>query len=279
MILDLPQPSLPLLHHLHSDKVLDSMEDTPASSGPLPSASKPKSPRLSPPKSRRLRKDSLENVDADPWASPGLHKGHTHTVYNDATPSANANTAARPLTNGSSGPLRTTSTFTTHADEDTSNPTGGTEPSAFQPSDGSGAGWGSYENPGGGFGSTHPSALNPTEFGSGGDDQAHRPGDSLGRSPGAGRTANRGIEENVTVTLLPEKEGIFLFQHRNYEIKSTRRASSVIRRYSDFVWLLDCYIRGIPSDNYRSCLQRPSPVRALSPSTGTKSTSHTNSEF
>ena len=40
--------------------------------------------------------------------------------------------------------------------------------------------------------------------------------------------------------MLPEKEGMFLFQHRNYEVKALRRGSSVVRRYSDFVWLLDC---------------------------------------
>lgn len=43
-------------------------------------------------------------------------------------------------------------------------------------------------------------------------------------------------EESVTITVLPEKEGMFLFQHRNYQISSGRRASRVVRRYSDFVW-------------------------------------------
>ncbi len=65
------------------------------------------------------------------------------------------------------------------------------------------------------------------------------------RSLGGGRT-NRHIEETVTVTLLPEKEGMFLFQHRNYEVKSSRRGSTVIRRYSDFVWLLDCLHKRYP---------------------------------
>lgn len=46
----------------------------------------------------------------------------------------------------------------------------------------------------------------------------------------------RGPEEVVTVTVLPEKEGMFMFQHRNYQIASTRRGSRVVRRYSDFVW-------------------------------------------
>jgi len=42
------------------------------------------------------------------------------------------------------------------------------------------------------------------------------------------------------VTLMPEKEGLFMFQHHNYEVTSQRRGSKVVRRYSDFVWLLDC---------------------------------------
>lgn len=47
---------------------------------------------------------------------------------------------------------------------------------------------------------------------------------------------SRGPEEVVTVSVLPEKEGMFMFQHRNYQIASTRRGSRVVRRYSDFVW-------------------------------------------
>lgn len=53
---------------------------------------------------------------------------------------------------------------------------------------------------------------------------------------GSSSTPNRGPEEVVTVSVLPEKEGMFMFQHRNYQIASTRRGSRVVRRYSDFVW-------------------------------------------
>jgi sorting nexin-8 len=45
---------------------------------------------------------------------------------------------------------------------------------------------------------------------------------------------------------MPEKEGIFMFQHHNYEVSSVRRGSKVIRRYSDFVWLLDCLHKRYP---------------------------------
>lgn len=60
------------------------------------------------------------------------------------------------------------------------------------------------------------------------------------------RPAGVRAEESVTITVLPEKEGMFLFQHRNYQISSGRRASRVVRRYSDFVWLLDCLHKRYP---------------------------------
>lgn len=59
-------------------------------------------------------------------------------------------------------------------------------------------------------------------------------------------TASKGAEEIVSVAMLEEKEGMFLFQHRNYEVSSIRRNSKVIRRYSDFVWLLDCLHKRYP---------------------------------
>lgn len=53
-------------------------------------------------------------------------------------------------------------------------------------------------------------------------------------------------EEVLSVATIPEKEGMFLFQHRNYEVSSNKRSSSVIRRYSDFVWLLECLHKRYP---------------------------------
>ncbi|KAI0999791.1 Sorting nexin [Podosphaera aphanis] len=53
-------------------------------------------------------------------------------------------------------------------------------------------------------------------------------------------------EETVTVAALPEKEGYFMFQHRNYQVSSSYRKSKVVRRYSDFVWLLDCLQKRFP---------------------------------
>lgn len=68
---------------------------------------------------------------------------------------------------------------------------------------------------------------------------------SIGPIGGNGRTGSA-IEEKVHVVLMPEKEGIFMFQHHNYEVSSVRRGSKVIRRYSDFVWLLDCLHKRYP---------------------------------
>ncbi|OCF31380.1 sorting nexin MVP1 [Kwoniella heveanensis BCC8398] len=50
--------------------------------------------------------------------------------------------------------------------------------------------------------------------------------------------------ETVEVVLIAEKEGWFL---QKYKVESDKRASgSVSRRYSDFVWLLDCLIKRYP---------------------------------
>lgn len=78
------------------------------------------------------------------------------------------------------------------------------------------------------------------------DDRGRQPPARASRAVGGGSHVNRGVEEIVTVEMLPEKEGLFLFQHRNYEVSSTRRNSKVTRRYSDFVWLLDCLHKRYP---------------------------------
>lgn len=199
-------------------------------------------PSESPGKSRRLRKDSLENLEADPWAAPALHKGHTHDVQNEATPT-NAITAAKPLINGRAEPARTTSTFTTNAGDD---PAGApSQDSVDARTDPANGGWGSY-GPSSGAGAS-AAGIGGGGFGSAGDEGDRRPGGTnLPRSFGGGRTTSRGVEETVTITLLPEKEGMFMFQHHNYEVKSARRASVVIRRYSDFVWLLNCLHKRYP---------------------------------
>ncbi|KAI4275118.1 MAG: hypothetical protein LQ337_003443 [Flavoplaca oasis] len=235
---NLPEPSLPATQQMRTAKVSENTENASSSSRDIQAPLNEPAPETSPPKSKQLGRDSLENLDADPWGSPALHKGHTHTnpVRNDATPSSNGVTAARPLVGAAAGNNRTTSAFTTHSElPDSASSTLANDDTTTGQTDGSAGGWGSFGNPGqGGLGN-----------GFGGDDQGNQSSRPVSRSLGGGRT-NRHIEETVTVTLLPEKEGMFMFQHRNYEVKSARRGSTVIRRYSDFVWLLDCLHKKYP---------------------------------
>ncbi|KAL9000277.1 MAG: hypothetical protein Q9169_000994 [Polycauliona sp. 2 TL-2023] len=235
---NLPEPSLPAVQQMRTAKVSENTEDASPSSRENQAPYSEPSPDASPPKSKQLGRDSLENLDADPWGSAALHKGHTHTnpVRNEVTPSANGVTAARPLVGAAAGNNRTTSAFTTHSElPDSASFTLANDDATTGQTDGNAGGWGSFGNPGqGGLG-----------HGFGGDDQGNQSGRPVSRSLGGGRT-NRHIEESVTVTLLPEKEGMFMFQHRNYEVKSARRGSTVIRRYSDFVWLLDCLHKKYP---------------------------------
>ncbi|KAK3068883.1 Sorting nexin mvp1, partial [Teratosphaeriaceae sp. CCFEE 6253] len=89
--------------------------------------------------------------------------------------------------------------------------------------------------------------FSDTRAGGDGFGDGNNPSGTVRTRPTAPRnTTSKGVEEVVTVSLLDEKEGIFLFQHRNYEVASLRRASKVIRRYSDFVWLLDCLHKRYP---------------------------------
>jgi len=235
----LPELSLPYINQMKKSKISGNLEETLPDSQASGSEAKKPTPESSPSKSRRLRKDSLENLDDDPWASPALHKNHTHTVNNDATPPSTS-TAAKPLRNGLSEPSRTTSAFTTHTQDPTStSPSMATDP----PADGSGGGWGSDGPPNNSFTGAEQPGLSGGGFA---DGQGSHTGENAGRSLGGGRTYNRGAEETVIITLLPEKEGMFMFQHHNYEVKCARKASSVIRRYSDFVWLLDCLHKRYP---------------------------------
>ena len=227
----LPEPSVPYIDQLKTAKVSENLES--ASSIDTKAGAQDGSPV----KSRKLRKDSLENLEADPWASPAVSKAQTNTVRNEATPSADAVTAAKPTRAGFGDVGRTTSAFTTNSDiqggsDAIGNISGGGSASA----EGS-AGWGTAE--------TRDQGL-AAGFGTSGNGPNGPPGPRTVRSLGGGRTNTSSAVETVSVALLPEKEGIFLFQHHNYEVKSRRRGSAVTRRYSDFVWLLECLHRRYP---------------------------------
>lgn len=179
--------------------------------------------------------------DSDPWNSPDLHKGHHHA--------AAAQNGTSSYTNGTNGaaaaaaaiPQRTTSTFTTHSEQPDSSSSTAFEPS-IRPST-SESGWGGYSG-------AAEDGFNPApgeeESGQGGFGAPGGGGsEELAKALRTNKTIG-GVEELVTVNVLEEKEGMFLFQHRNYEVASIRRGSKVIRRYSDFVWLLDCLHKRYP---------------------------------
>lgn len=216
-----------------------------------------------------LTQPLMEDYQDDPWSSPDVHKGHKH---NNETPKSNGeetsngpqglngngNDNGNDNSNGNGNgvhdspaappPPRTTSTFTTAAASSTNDSDAvPSRASSFAPAQSPGGAWGGEffaggggnpnegSNPFGGLGGGNV-GREPTE---------QRPNPTLSRTIGSGRTGTA-VEENIIVTLLPEKEGMFMFQHHNYEVASARRGSKVIRRYSDFVWLLDCLHKRYP---------------------------------
>ncbi|OAL46425.1 sorting nexin mvp1 [Pyrenochaeta sp. DS3sAY3a] len=204
----------------------------PQQQPPTPPAQQPQP--ATPSRSRApMRKQSFGDPEADPWGSPDLHRGHNHSSYTTVPPQRNGATA--PST------ARTTSQFTTQSTTNSSTNQQNIQPSSLS----SEGGWGGYNGesnqsfsaPGlgdGGFGA-------PPSGGSG-----PNPPPELSRSIGRVTQTSTGTEEVITITALSEKEGMFMFQHRNYEVASSRRTTKVVRRYSDFVWLLDCLHKRYP---------------------------------
>lgn len=200
----------------------------------------------------------------DPWSSPDVHKGHKHTTEPEPPKSNGEDTGNEALSFNGNGngngvhdassaaataaPSRTTSTFTTAvvSSNNDSDPVS-TRENSFAPAQSPGGAWGGEYFAGTGVSSNEASSPFGGLGGSnGGRASAEpRPAPPLSRTIGSGRTGGA-VEENIVVTLLPEKEGMFMFQHHNYEVASVRRGSKVIRRYSDFVWLLDCLHKRYP---------------------------------
>lgn len=184
------------------------------------------------PPPQSARNQSYGFSDADPWAtSPPISN-----PISNPTPIAQFGDSGP--TNGlqaTMAPQRTTSTFTTSGEESTSGvlppppPQVSSEPAS--------EGWNSYNGAGSEYSANEGFADTI-------DERTLRVPSRPNRVPSA--HVNRGVEEVVTVGSLPEKEGMFMFQHRNYEVASQRRGSKVIRRYSDFVWLLDCLHKKYP---------------------------------
>ena len=204
-------------------------------------------------------------AEQDPWGSPTMHTGHSHAHQNKN----NSNPITTPSAVVAGGFGQVAIPQDEHEPDDlqaalrahsAAAPIGVRQSSA--------AAWGGYD------GAAGSSSAAVTRVGTGmlggyGTDNGVFGGSGLG-SPTAGGVGRMGsfgglgggslgmgvpvtgqqgnqqqqkrpgggvrFEESVTITVLPEKEGMFLFQYRNYQISSGRRASRVVRRYSDFVW-------------------------------------------
>lgn len=191
----------------------------------------------------------MDDPEDDPWNTPDVHKNHAHSRPNGAgSQGANGNTAFGDIPTPTIGG-RTVSQYATGATA-TPSSAGARQSRGSSHPVGTPGGWGGYFDGnsaaiGAGFGE---SPQNPTAnpFGSAPDRAPHviQP-PNLPQNSSAGRTGPM-PEDKILVTLMPEKEGVFMFQHHNYEITSQRRQSKVIRRYSDFVWLLDCLNKRYP---------------------------------
>ncbi|KAA8568064.1 hypothetical protein EYC84_008479 [Monilinia fructicola] len=138
---------------------------------------------------------SLEFPESDPWGSPALHKGHNH-----ASPRSNG-----APTNGTREPVRTTSNFTTSS-------AGGSNGSRHQqsviaPAEPSTGGWGSYDTNANFNNSVTPPVGESGGFGGDGGEggRSEEPAPQA-RTFGGGRVTGNGVEENIVVTLLAEKE-------------------------------------------------------------------------
>lgn len=222
--LPVPTISLPT-----STKPAQEAPSTPPAARQQPSEPQPPTPSRS---RAPMRKQSFGDPESDPWGSPDLHKGHNHSSY----------TSAGPQSNGDNVPstARTTSQFTTHSVSNSISNQEGAQPSSLA----SEGGWGGYNGS-----SSQPFAtpgLSDGGFGTAPGGGGPNPPPELGRSIGRVGPGGTGSEEVITITAIAEKEGMFLFQHRNYEVASSRRTTKVVRRYSDFVWLLDCLHKRYP---------------------------------
>ncbi|KAF2962970.1 hypothetical protein GQX73_g10603 [Xylaria multiplex] len=227
--------------------------DFPTATAEL-AAKPPQHPDTSPTSFTRARKPLMDSPEDDPWNTPDVHRHNNVTI---PKPNGYDRTDARANGNGYSSfhdpemHTRTTSNFTTttSAPSTSGSQSGGSVPSTA-------GGWdyfGSSTNNTGGFGDASQNQItSPFGGGSSGNGGAQGGGDpGANPPPDHTRTVSsprmgKGVGENITVALMPEKEGMFMFQHHNYEVTSVRRGSKVIRRYSDFVWLLDCLHKRYP---------------------------------
>lgn len=256
-MIDLPQPHLSTsLDNSKANNHHNKVPDFPSASATAELAAKPpQRPETPPAPTARPRKPSMDNPEDDPWNTPDVHKHHNHVTTPKtngyARPDVRVNGDGYSSFNDTEVHSRTTSNFTTTSVPSASgSQSGGSAPSTA-------GGWdyfGGSTNNAGGFGDAPQNQIpNPFSGGGGGGGGGAQGGRDPGANHPAGHSrtvssarAGNGAGENITVALMPEKEGMFMFQHHNYEVTSVRRGSKVIRRYSDFVWLLDCLHKRYP---------------------------------
>ncbi|KZF26919.1 sorting nexin Mvp1 [Xylona heveae TC161] len=239
---NLPEPAISILQQVKASKASGVQGPVqPQHSRPVTPPSKPSGPLETPPAERRASAQRASSFpESDPWASPGLHRDHSH-VTDTIDPNS-----SREVGNGAAEPSGAERALRSEVEEEntpgangtsrgnTLRSSGGWGPNSEDPSENTFADPGSGALGGGGFGATIPRIdANPNS-------------ETLGRSLGGGKVYSGGVQETVTIELLPEKEGMFMFRHRNYQVSSVRRNTKVIRRYSDFVWLLDCLQKRYP---------------------------------
>ncbi|KAM0448322.1 hypothetical protein ACHAQK_000303 [Fusarium lateritium] len=241
----LPQPKLA---GLTAEPVLPPVAELSAKPPQTPPKDNPPQQQQTSPAQQQPKqlRPAMDDPEEDPWNSPDMHKTHDHGP-------SKSNGAQRNNTNGHASFSQTPPTTVIDAPPLThiASPQVTSPNSRRQPSSSSVAtpgGWGYFEGHTpviGGFGES-PSGPVANPFGAAPDATPNtQPPPGLQHHASSGRTG-RGVEENVVVVLMPEKEGVFMFQHHNYEISSLRRGSKVVRRYSDFVWLLDCLHKRYP---------------------------------
>lgn len=236
---ELPQPKSGFLDQLRASNNDSSAPRHERPATPPSQKTPPQEPNST--RSRPSRRESLGALEADPWGSPEMHRNHNHESVATEDRIINAYGSMRSTTNAwTSAPVAETNQGHLPQPDHTNGRADTVVPSS------AGSGWGGNIGAAVGHEPTFEGTQRPTVGGFG------PPGDEPSgiarrrRSLGLGQSTNPQVEETVTITMLPEKEGLFMFKHRNYEVKSARRGSTVVRRYSDFVWLLDCLQKRFP---------------------------------
>ncbi|PWW79404.1 hypothetical protein C7212DRAFT_275497 [Tuber magnatum] len=229
------QSAAPPPHHSQS------AQDLPTSSTPVKIVHRQQSTPISTAPTRPRNAAGIFGAESDPWGGPEMHENHNHANQQDNRVAIMDNSGGNHHEpDDIHSALRQNDTSRTSASswgvydgprgQDSFGGSTYNQSAVFgEPNSGMEQRHGSF----GGLGGNNLNGSVPTITGT--------DGGGLGRM-----RIPRGPEEVVTVTVLPEKEGMFMFQHRNYQIASARRQSRVVRRYSDFVWLLNCLHKRFP---------------------------------